>query len=133
MAYGQPAAGTREGGQRMSTHGQSSKVRLAAVGLLVTALVAAAAVAALAGLGARAAASPQARAESIKVHGAWTIQVRRPDGTVLGTRRFHNSLVVPFGSQTIVDILGRQNVPGLWVVLLNSQGTSPWDSGQGLV
>jgi hypothetical protein len=50
---------------------------------------------------------------------------------VVDTRRFHNDLVVGFGSVTLVNILGRQAVPGLWEVRLLSNGQSPWTEGYG--
>jgi hypothetical protein len=58
--------------------------------------------------------------EGIKVHGHWTIDVRQPDGTLVQHHEFENALV---GSQTfLAQVLGRQGVPGLWTIALESLG-----------
>lgn len=122
----------------MSVHKRSGLQRrglawLSAVGLILAAVGIATAFGAFES-GTRQSAPLSARGDRITVHGAWTIQVRRPDGRVVSTRRFHNALV-QLGSETLVKLLGRQVVPGLWSVVVNGTPT-PWPSpgcGEGTI
>ncbi len=57
------------------------------------------------------------RTDAIKLHGAWTLQVRE-HGRILRTVRFHNDLSNP-GS--LVKFLSRQNSVGQWSVGIGDQ------------
>ena len=70
------------------------------------------------------------KAEGIKVHGHWAIEVRNPDGTVVTHREFENSLTPPTPGQVggagfLSQILGRQNSVGLWILSLSSLTSQP--------
>lgn len=58
--------------------------------------------------------------ETIKVHGGWTIEVRRPDGTLVSERRFENKLE-PFMSGALGGVLAGQSVPGRLAVELGGE------------
>jgi hypothetical protein len=71
-----------------------------------------------------ASASP-ARAESIKVHGRWTIKVVDGSGKLVTVRRFENSLF-SWGGGTIARFLGRRAEAGLWTIqAADSTQTNP--------
>ena len=53
--------------------------------------------------------------EGIQVHGDWEVQVVDPDGTVVSSVEFANSLLPP-GRQILVNPLTRAWVPGSWYV-----------------
>lgn len=92
--------------------------KLAGVAACVTVVLAAVAVAALLGVftsGSRAAAS--SRTDAIKLHGAWTLQIRE-HGRILRTVRFHNELANP---GALVKFLSRQNSVGQWSVGIANQ------------
>lgn len=55
------------------------------------------------------------RAEGIKVHGHWTIEIRDPDGTLVSRREFENALSVS-GQSAITRILTRFIQPGRWTI-----------------
>jgi hypothetical protein len=57
------------------------------------------------------------RAERISVHGHWTIDVLRPDGTLVERRDFHNALK-PTGAMVLADILAGRLSPGRFSVVL---------------
>lgn len=111
----------------MKSDRQSVRLRRSHAGLgAVVVVLAAAGLAVVLGAfqsSTHAASAPSAAANAIKVHGQWTIQVRRPHGTVVATRRFHNDLVTD-GAVTLVKLLARQNSPGWQVRLLGTP--SPW-------
>lgn len=56
--------------------------------------------------------------EGIKVHGHWVIEVRNPDGRLAARHEFENALESTGGS-ALANFIGRQNVPGLWQIVLN--------------
>ena len=51
------------------------------------------------------AAPDDSRSESITVHGKWTLEVRDPDGTLVSTRVFQNSLSTFSGAQLLSSVL----------------------------
>ena len=60
------------------------------------------------------------QAESIKVHGKWTLEVRNPDGTLVLTRVFHNSLDTFSGKNLLSSVLaGNITVMG-WRIAIES-------------
>jgi hypothetical protein len=68
------------------------------------------------------------RKEGIKVHGHWTIEVRDPDGKLVLHREFENSLE-PGGADALVNVFGRNQVPGLWTIgLVNINNAAPCPS-----
>ena len=67
------------------------------------------------------------RAEGIKVHGHWTIEVRNPDGTLAHRREFENALLEG-GQRAIARILFGVDVPGRWEVR-TSAGSLPSPCG----
>ena len=72
--------------------------------------------------------APGGASEGIQVHGAWTIEVRNPDGTVASKTEFENSLE-PAGGALLPAILARKSSVGYWyVVLSSSTGTQPCNS-----
>jgi hypothetical protein len=60
----------------------------------------------------------------IKVHGKWTIDVRKPDGRLLARRHFENALEGG-ASAALAGYLARANTVGPWLVALGT------DSGSG--
>lgn len=54
-----------------------------------------------------------AKTEAIKVHGQWTIEVRRSDGTLVSRRQFENALM-PQGAFALSAFLSRTNSVGRW-------------------
>jgi hypothetical protein len=56
-----------------------------------------------------------AQDEGIKVHGAWVIEVRNPDGSLASRTEFQNALRVE-GRELLVRMLTRQAVMGEWWV-----------------
>ncbi len=54
-----------------------------------------------------------AQTEGIKVHGAWVIEVRNPDGTLASRHEFQNALTAP-GGGAMAALLSRTQSPGLW-------------------
>ena len=87
---------------------------VACVVVVLSAVLVAAALGAFSS-GSRAAAS--SRVDTIKLHGAWTLQVRE-HGRTLRTVRFHNDLTNP-GS--LVKFLTRQNSVGQWAIGIGNQ------------
>jgi hypothetical protein len=73
-----------------------------------------------------------AQKEGIKVHGHWTIDVRNPDGTLVTHSEFENALTAG-GAATLSAILTRSVEPGFWRVILESGGTSPWNTQSGVI
>jgi len=72
--------------------------------------------------------SPQQ--QHLKVHGAWTIEVRNRAGRVVVRRHVENSLT--FGGEiALIRILGHGTL-GPWGILLGSSTTSPCDKGGNL-
>lgn len=65
-----------------------------------------------------------AKTDSIKVHGAWTIEIR-DHGRTVRTARFHNELTSK-GAETLVGLLARKSTAGQWMIGLTPQlcGTS---------
>lgn len=68
--------------------------------------------------------------EGIKVHGHWVIEVREPGGKLVERREFENALTSQ-GWNTLSAVLSRSKSPGLWSVLLDSNGTKPCTTGTG--
>jgi hypothetical protein len=65
-------------------------------------------------------AAPAAQSrEGIKVHGDWTIEVRNPDGTLVGRHEFKNALVAGAGDVALAGLLGRLYSTGQWRVDLD--------------
>lgn len=63
----------------------------------------------------------EAATEGIAVHGQWTIEVVR-DGKTILLREFGNDLM-PSGEGQLINLLGRADTPGFWIVLLQADGT----------
>jgi hypothetical protein len=63
--------------------------------------------------------STPAKTDAIKVHGAWTIEVRE-HGRTVRTARFHNELTSK-GAETLVSLLSRQSTAGQWMIGLTPQ------------
>jgi hypothetical protein len=59
--------------------------------------------------------SGKASGEGINVHGHWTIEIRKPDGTLVSHREFENSLVVSAGSQVLSQLLAGQSIEERWL------------------
>jgi hypothetical protein len=72
-----------------------------------------------AGRTAHAAARPASNpnAVGVKVHGAWTLQVREPDGRLVRSLQFHNDLT-NVGAGGLSSILSKEFTPGYWVIEL---------------
>ena len=60
-----------------------------------------------------------AKAEGIKVHGAWTIEIR-DHGRTVRTARFHNDLTSK-GAERLVSLLARESSVGQWMIGLTPQ------------
>lgn len=63
-------------------------------------------------------------ADSIGVHGRWTIEVQESDGTPVARHEFNNALA---SARSLLLALSRQNTPGYWVVYIDDfyGGASP--------
>ena len=72
-----------------------------------------------------ASASSDTPSEGIKIHGAWTIVVQDPDGTVVKRRDFENGF---FGSDAITGFLARSTHVGFWSVFLDGSPQQPCSS-----
>ncbi len=60
--------------------------------------------------------------EGIKVHGHWKFEVHDPDGKLVSTREFENSLVTPLGGDQILSqLLLGQAVAADWAIALCPQ------------
>ncbi len=57
--------------------------------------------------------------QGIKVHGHWVIEVRNPDGSLVATYEFRNSLTTS-GRVTLADMLVRDRVPSNWSIRLEA-------------
>lgn len=103
----------------------------AAAAVLVLAVAAFAAVVSRSGSSATRAAAPargSGQHEAIKVHGQWTIEVRRRNGALVSRRQFENSLQ-PTGASLLARFLGRTGSPGRWAINASAgAGTSPCTS-----
>lgn len=95
----------------------------AALGLLLVVLAHGAA--AVSAQGAPVKPSAPSGGEGIAVHGAWTINVRDPDGTLVERREFRNALT-PHGAQRLLRILAadfkftsQALTPGRWAIGLH--------------
>jgi hypothetical protein len=119
----------RSSGNRV--HMRSSMYALATLGALVLALAGSSRAQAqsTAAKTARARQSaPKGQQEGIKVHGHWTIEVRKPDGKLVTHREFENSLA-PIGqnnggAQTIEGMLGGAFTPQAFQIVLNGTSAS---------
>src|SRR6266545_3441306 len=80
---------------------------LAGVATLAIIAIGAVAIAAVAGA--------SGNTDSIKVHGAWIVQVK-DHGRLVKTVRFHNELAG--GAQKLVQLLSRQKSMGQWMILV---------------
>jgi hypothetical protein len=60
-----------------------------------------------------------AKTDGIKVHGAWTIEIR-DHGHTVRTARFHNDLTSK-GAERLVSLLARQSSAGQWMIGLTPQ------------
>jgi hypothetical protein len=67
------------------------------------------------------------RGEGITVHGHWTIQVKNPDGKVVQTADFENSLIsrAGGGSTLLAELLYGISTPGGWEVDLDGGAAEP--------
>jgi hypothetical protein len=70
------------------------------------------------------ASAPSGPSQGIAVQGHWTIEIAEPDGTVVSTNEFENSLTVN-GAQFLSDVLSRESTPGIWKVVLATQSGVP--------
>lgn len=61
-----------------------------------------------------------AHGDSIKVHGAWTIELRNPDGSLAARHQFNNALLQP-GGDFLARLLGGTQTLGEWAVTLASR------------
>jgi hypothetical protein len=70
--------------------------------------------------------------DGIQVHGAWTIVVRNPDGSVASRHQFQNALD-PDGATYLTLLLARQRTKpdALRLALLSSSGSAPCTNGVG--
>jgi hypothetical protein len=66
-------------------------------------------------IAARSASNPNS--VGVKVHGAWTLEVRNSDGQVVKTLRFHNDLTAT-GASTLAAILSEISTPNYWGIEL---------------
>jgi hypothetical protein len=57
--------------------------------------------------------------EGVQVHGDWTIEIRDPDGDLVGRHEFRNSFV---GAPVLARTLARKLSLGLWRILVNAPG-----------
>jgi hypothetical protein len=57
--------------------------------------------------------------EGIKVHGAWAIDVRNPDGSLVDRYKFENALTAAGGSKLTEFLAGDSSV-GRWAILVDS-------------
>ena len=69
----------------------------------------------------------EASPNAIKVHGAWTIEVRNSDGSLVSHREFENALTTGQnrGDLSLALLLGRQNSMGNWTVGLYAPANQP--------
>ncbi len=91
---------------------------LAGVATLAIIAIGAVAIAAVAGAfrsSHAAVAGASGNTDSIKVHGAWIVQVK-DHGRLVKTVRFHNELAG--GAQKLVQLLSRQKSMGQWMILV---------------
>jgi hypothetical protein len=67
-----------------------------------------------------------AQTTGIKVHGDWTIEVRRPDNTIVTRREFRNALETQ-GGRHLASLLARSTENGswYWLVTLEMPGGLP--------
>jgi hypothetical protein len=96
--------------------------KLAGVAACVIVVLAAAAVAAALGAfnsSTSSAGAAPAKTDAIKLHGAWTIEIRDQGRTVRKVR-FHNDLNSA-GAKSLVSFLARQNSVGQWMIGLTPQ------------
>lgn len=56
-------------------------------------------------------------ADTIQVHGQWTIEILDPDGSLVSRNQFENSLAAG-GAAALADLLGRRITTGYWNILL---------------
>lgn len=94
-----------------------SKKRAGVAACVVVVLSAVAIAAALGAFSSGSRTAAGARADTIKLHGAWTLQIRE-HGRTLRTVRFHNELSNP---GALVKFLSRQNSVGQWAVGIGNQ------------
>ena len=68
--------------------------------------------------------------EGIKIHGHWKFVVHDPDGKLVSTREFDNSLLTPSeGDWLIATLLLGKSVAADWGIALCPQAGGPWNSG----
>jgi len=65
--------------------------------------------------------------EDVKVHGAWTIDVRESDGSLVRHREFDNSLSA-VGKHRLADVLTRSDTAGGWAISLDGSPSPCHDS-----
>jgi len=70
-----------------------------------------------------------ASGEGITVHGAWTIDVLNPDGSVANAFRFENALLPTTGSAALARIMTGTETAGSWLVFLQSDSGAPSPCG----
>jgi hypothetical protein len=58
--------------------------------------------------------------EGIKVHGHWKIVIKNPDGTVVSSTEFENSLITPGGGDAVLaQLLTSYAVPSFWRIFVS--------------
>jgi hypothetical protein len=67
--------------------------------------------------------SAEPMSDGIGVHGAWTIDVYNPDGSLDDHLEFHNALL-PSGEQAIAEVLSGYASPNGWQIRLESGGSA---------
>jgi hypothetical protein len=87
--------------------------------VVLTAIVIAGALGAFGSPVSSASGSTPAKNDAIKVHGAWTIEIR-DRGRTVRTAQFHNELTTK-GAEALVSILARQSSVGQWMIGLTPQ------------
>jgi hypothetical protein len=61
--------------------------------------------------------APNPNIVGVKVHGAWTLEVREKDGRLVRSLQFHNDLTTS-GMGALTSILSREFSPNYWVIEL---------------
>jgi hypothetical protein len=70
--------------------------------------------------------------EGIKVHGHWKLVVHDPDGKLVSTREFENSLLTPSeGDWLLASLLLGKSIAADWGVALCPKAGGTWNNGTG--
>jgi hypothetical protein len=68
--------------------------------------------------------------DGIKVHGHWKFEVHDPDGKLVSTREFENSLLTPSGGDWLLaTLLLGKSVAADWGIALCPQAGGTWNNG----